>query len=591
MKTKQKNWTERVRTVVKLQCLLLAIGTSGIAAPALAASGKVLPSVGANLGAKAAIKKCADLASIDLTDIGGAGSKITSTKEINNEGNQFCEAEGTLAPSIGFKVLLPVASWTQRYLQVGCGGLCGRIELEVGAADGCVPVSAGGFVIASTDMGHQGMAPDFGRDPQKRVDFAYRGVHLTALASKKLIKAFYGQAESYSYFTGCSDGGREAIMEAQRYPNDFNGIVAGAPAMLFQFQNSLHHGWLASSNTGPDGKPVVTASRLPLLHKAVVAACDGLDGQIDGLLSDPRLCHFDPKTIQCAADSKDASACLAPPEVATISKFYEGPRDPATGEHLTVGDTQYGSELAWAGVFVPESADKPIFSTIIAMGALQNLIFEQDPPRNYALVDLKFEKATVELLKARHPLFDATNPDLKAFQSAGGKLILWHGWADQHISPLTTVAYHEAIMKQMGKEEAAKFQRLYLLPGVYHCGKGEGPSSMDLLTPMINWVESGKAPEEIITQTPQDKGSNFGQPTAEKPGQKQEAPTKEQVKQEATGSKVSRPVYPYPAVAKYAGSGDRNDAANYVKGEPLYLEPTPAWAGQDFFKPYAPDTK
>jgi len=588
MKTKQKSWTERIRAAVKLPCVLLAIGTTVIAAPALAASDKVPPVVGANLGAKAAIKKCADLASIDLTDIGGAGSKITSVKEVNNEGGQFCEAEGTLAPSIGFKVRLPLASWTQRYLQVGCGGLCGRIELEVGAAEGCVPLSAGGFVISSTDMGHQGMAPDFGRDPQKRVDFAYRGVHLTALASKKLIKSFYGQAESYSYFTGCSDGGREAVMEAQRYPNDFNGIVAGAPAMLFQFQNSLHHGWLAISNTGPDGKPIVMAPRLPLLHKAVVAACDGLDGQVDGLLSDPRLCHFNPKTLQCGPESKDASACLTPQEVVAISKFYEGPRDPATGEHLTVGDVQYGSELAWAGVFVPESPDKPIFSSIIAMGALKNLIFEQDPPQNYSLADLKFEKATVELLKARHPLFDATNPDLKAFQSAGGKLILWHGWSDQHISPLTTIAYHEAVLKQMGKDEAAKFERLYLLPGVYHCGQGEGPSSIDLLTPMMNWVESGKIPDEIIARTPQNKGSNFGQPTAEKSDQKQDAPKKEQV---ATSPAMSRPVYPYPAVAKYTGSGDQNDAGNYVKGDALYVEPTAAWAGQDFFKPYPPNSR
>ena len=561
--------------VFMAQCVLLAVGLD---AQALAQSGPGASSEIASLGAVRSVKSCADLATVDLADIGGSGSKITSAKEVIRDNNPSCEVEGTLAPSIGFKVVLPVASWTQRYLQVGCGGLCGSIRLEVGAADGCVPVSAGGFVLSSTDMGHQGMAPDFGRDPQKRVDFAYRGVHLTALASKKLIKTFYGQPEAYAYFTGCSDGGREAVMEAQRYPNDFNGIIAGAPAMLFQFQNSLHHGWLAVSNTGEDGKPILTAARLPLLHKAVLAECDGLDGLVDGLLSDPRLCHFNPSKLLCPTGSSDTSACLTAKEVAVVTKFYAGPRDPATGERLTVGQPQYGSELAWAGVFVPESVDKPIFSTIIALGALQNLIFEQDPPKGYSLADLKFEKATVELLKARHPLLDATNPDLTPFQATGGKLILWHGWSDEHISPLTTIAYHEAILKQMGSEAAAKFERLYLLPGVNHCGKGEGPSSIDLLTPMMSWVERGNAPDAIVTRTAANAGNDFGQPP--NAGERL-APSAAK-----SATMQSRPVYPYPAVARFSGSGDRNDAVNYVKGTPLHVEPAAPWVGQDFFKPY-----
>lgn len=578
---KGRNGGAGIRNAVALvQCLLFTIG----GAQALAQTNQAPGLSGTSLGAVRAVKQCADLVTTDLVDIGGAGSKVVSATEVDRSGNKLCEVEGTLAPSIGFKVALPVASWTQRFLQLGCGGLCGSINMEVGAADGCKPVSAGNFVVSSTDMGHQGMAPDFGRDPQKRVDFAYRGVHLTALATKKLIKTFYGQAEAFSYFNGCSDGGREALMEAQRYPGDFDGIIAGAPAMMFQVQNSLHHGWLAMSNTGEDGKPIVTASRLPILHKAVLAACDGLDGQTDGLLSDPRLCHFDPKTIQCPANSADVSACLTPKEVAVVTKFYEGPRDPVTGERLTVGQSQYGSELAWAGVFVPESADKPIFSTIIAMGALQNLIFEQDPPQNYSLADLKFEKATFDLLKARHPLFNATNPDLSAFQAAGGKLILWHGWSDEHISPLTTIAYHEALLKQMGQATAIKFERLYLLPGVYHCGKGEGPSAVDLLTPMMNWVERGKAPDSIVTQAPTDAGNSFGQPPSEAKNQKSAAP-------KADVSTKSRPVYPYPAVAKYKGSGDSNSATSYVKGKALYTKPTPAWVGQDFFKPYAPREK
>ena len=549
---------------------------------AAAQARQVQPIGDANLSAIGAVKKCAELKSVDLSDIGGNGSRITSAIELVRDSNKYCEVEGTLAPAIGFKVVLPIASWTQRYLQVGCGGLCGSINLEVGAADGCIPMATGGFVVSSTDMGHQGMAPDFGRNAQQRVDFAYRAVHLTAQASKKLIKAYYGQAQAYSYFTGCSDGGREALIEALRYPDDFNGIVAGAPAMLFQFQNSLHHGWLAASNTGADGKPIVTASRLPILHRAVVDACDGLDGQVDGLLSDPRVCHFKPKSIECPAGSQDTSTCLTAEEVAAVMRFYEGPRDPLSGASLTVGEAQYGSELAWAGVFVPASADQSIFSALIAQGALKNLIFEPDPPKDYSLADLKFEQASVELLKARHRLFDATNPDLSDFQNAGGKLILWHGWSDPHISPLTTIAYHEAVQKQMGSAATNQFERLYLLPGVYHCGRGEGPSAIDLLTPMIDWVERGTAPDAVITRTAANAAGDFGQPQAGRPGPELGAAVEKTV-----GPSRSRPVYPYPAVATYVGAGDPNDAANYRSGEMLYADPTPAWAGQRFFEPYA----
>jgi len=558
--------------VIAIATVTVSHASEGSAEPASAARQTV-----------AARVDCSSLAGVDLTDIGGTGSRIASSKRTTQSGGEFCEVEGRLAPSIGFKVVLPVAGWTQRYLQVGCGGLCGRIGMEVGAADGCVPLNQGGFVVAATDMGHQGMAPEFGRDPQQRVDFAYRSVHLTALASKKLIKAYYGQQEAFSYFTGCSDGGREALMEAQRYPQDFNGIIAGAPAMLFQFQNSLHHGWLAASNTGDDGKPVLTASRLPILHKAVLAACDGLDGQVDGLITDPRVCHFNPETVQCPAGATDKSSCLSAREVAVAARIYAGATDAQTGEYLTVGSAQYGSELGWAGVFVPRTDKEPIFSTLIALGALKNLIFAQDPPDSYALSDLQFSKKTVDLLKARHPLFDATNPDLSAFRNAGGKLILWHGWSDEHISPLTTIAYHEAVQQQMGKTVVDSFERLYLLPGVQHCGRGEGPSAIDLLTPMLNWVERGQAPDSVVARAATER-NDFGQPMAEGPGKPAGALAASLPKP----SSRSRPVFPYPAVAKYSGSGNPDEASSYVRGEPLAGKTARAWVGEEFFRPYAP---
>jgi feruloyl esterase len=551
-------------------------------------------------------KSCADLLQVGLDDIGGLGSKVTRAAETAGEGVPTCSVEGLLAPGIGFQVLLPTKTWTQRYLQLGCGGLCGGISLKAGAADGCAPLQAGAFVLASTDMGHQGMGGEFGRDPQRRADFAYRGVHVTALAAKKLIRAFYGRSQAYSYFNGCSDGGREALVEAQRYPEDFNGIVAGAPAMNFQVQNSLYHGWQARSNTGPDGKPVLLAAQLPLLHAAVLQQCDALDGQLDGLIADPRACHPKLEVLLCKSGAA-AGTCLSAPQVEAARRLYEGPRDPASGERLTIGGPQPGSELAWAGVFVPRGANEPIFSEIIAMDALRNLIFEQAPPASFRLADLRFDKPTFERLLARHPLFDATNPDLSAFAAAGGKLILWHGWSDPHISPLNTIAYHEAVRGFLGQAAADKFERLYLLPGVYHCTGGEGPSLVDFMTPMLEWVEGGKAPEAVVAR--QDVGSRgaegFGLPpalAAKGPGAAGRglppgahpppdlgAPPARMAPPAANPAPArARPLFPYPALAAYAGQGDPLAAASYQPQTPRTPAAAVAWAGAQFYRPYAP---
>ncbi len=534
------------------------------------------------------VTACANLATFDLTAIGGAGSRVTSAKEQrSSQGAAVCAVEGVLAPSITFSVELPTESWAQRYLQIGCGGLCGRVAKNVGAADGCVPLNAGGFVIAATDMGHQDQDGSFGRDPQKRADFAHRAQHLTAVTSKALIQAFYGQKAAYAYFNGCSDGGREALIEAQRYPDDFNGIIAGASALNFQAQNAVFHAWQARANTGADGKPILLASRLPILHQAVLAACDKLDGLADGLIQNPLACHFDPATVQCPAGAKDTSACLTAAEVGVVRKFYDGPRDPATGTRLTAGGPQFGSELAWAGVYVPSSHDQKIFSEMVSLQVLRNMAFETNPPASFGLADMKFDLATFDKLRPRHALFDATNPDLSAFSAAGGKLILWHGWADQHISPINTIAYYTAVEKQMGKTQADAFTRLYLFPGMYHCGNGEGPYQVDLLTPMMSWVEKGAAPEVVVASQPeQAAASDFGAPVGDKPGK-----AGKQAHQPAAPLAVkilrTRPVYPWPYTVSYAGKGDVNQAASFVRGPAIAFD-MPAWAGADFFTPYTP---
>ncbi|MDG2533006.1 tannase/feruloyl esterase family alpha/beta hydrolase [Sphingomonas sp. HITSZ_GF] len=607
----------RVPRRVLLAALALALPAGLLLSSPDAAVGQGTRAVRPGAGAPAALgvvlpkASCGDLAKLDVTALGGAGSRIEKAEEtMSEQGQPICAVDGTLAPSITFRVELPTRSWTQRYLQTGCGGLCGSLNLRIGAADGCPTVQAGGFVVASTDMGHQGMSAEFGRDPQKRADFAYRGVHATALTAKALIKAFYGQAERYSYFSGCSDGGREALVEAQRFPEDFNGIIAGAPAMAFTVQNSLFHAWQARSNTGADGKPVLLASRLPILHAAVLKACDGLDGQVDGLIATPGQCRFDTKSVVCKP-GQDPTSCLSAAEAEVAQRFYDGPRDAKTGERLTQGGPQYGSELQWAGVYVPQSAEQPIFSTMIAEGSMANLIFLDGQPAK--LADVVFDRATFDRLRERHTLFDSTSPDLSAFAGRGGKLILFHGWADPHISPINTIAYHDAVRRQMGATAAEGFERLYLMPGMGHCSGGEGPNQFDLLTPIMAWVEGGQAPDAIETRSADpSKRSQFGLPGGGRgpngpppgmgrpgaggpppgmlpppgaPGAGRPSGPPPAFAAAPAGPARSRPVYPYPHVAAYSGTGDVNAAASYTRGKAIAVE-VPAWAGSDYFRPY-----
>ncbi len=569
---------KRVQTIVAMAAAMLLLAGPTAQAPAFAQGASASPAPIADLAVVAPVKACAELTGVDITAIGGAGSAVKSATETTNNGVAVCAVEGNLAPTIGFRVLLPTKTWAQRYLQTGCGGLCGNISTNVGAAAGFAPLTYGAFVIASTDMGHTGGGGEFGQDPQKRADFAYRGVHLTAVTSKKLIAAFYGRKEAYSYFSGCSDGGREALMEVQRYPEDFNGVIAGAPAMNFQVQNSVYHAWQARSNTGADGKPILVAERLPILHAAIVAACDKLDGLEDGVLTDPRLCKADAAIAQCAAGGTDTAKCLTSAEVGAARKLYDGPRDPTTGDRLTIGGPQPGSELSWAGVFVPRPGSDQIFSERIALDSLRNVIFATNPAPTYGLGDLAFTRATFETLKAQHALNDTTNPDIAPFAARGGKLILWHGWSDPHISPINTIAYHEAVEATLGKARAQSFERLYMLPGVYHCNGGEGPSSVDMLSAVMAWVEKGVAPGAILASPPAPRppGAAGGPPAAAGPP--------------APVVTATRPVYPFPAVAKYVG-GDANRPTSFAAGPALTPAGTPNWLGRDFYRAYAPKTR
>jgi hypothetical protein len=488
---------------------------------------------------------CAAMAGVDVSQTVGAGTGIISaTATTAPAGYPICDIKGVIAPQIQFEVQLPTHTYRQRYLQTGCGGLCGSLAISAPAAIGCAPLADGSFAVASDNQGHVGGGSadgNFGTDPALRVDFAFRADHLTALAAKALIAAFYGPGPKYSYFDGCSQGGHEGLTEAQRFPTDFDGILAGAPASITTELNGFNQPWLARVDFDATGHVILLASKLPALHSAVMARCDGLDGLVDGQLDDPRRCSFDPASLACPTNV-DNAGCLTPAQVAVVKKIYSGAAD-ALGRHLYPGGQPFGSELAWAGWMIPTDPAAPQNSTIawrIGNGWLKYLAFDPNPPLRFTLNDLAFDQATFDRVRGLAGLYDAIDPDLSAFKRAGGKLILWHGWADQAIPPTGTVAYYQAVQDRMGGLTAAQaFARLFMFPGMYHCFGGTGPSAFDLLTPLLNWVESGAAPDRVVASA-------------------------------STGGQVvrTRPVFPYPLVARYDGTGSTDDATNFVASKP-----------------------
>ena len=541
------------------------------------------------------ITSCDSLTQIDLTDVGGNKSSITEAHETMSNNITVCSVKGTLEPAVNFRVLLPLNTWTQRYLQVGCSGLCGSITLRSGASDGCQLLMNGGFAMAATDMGHSfADNSSWGLDTQKRVDFAYRAQHITSRAVRKIIRKFYGQSERYSYFNGCSDGGREALMEAQRYPGDFDGIIAGAPAMLFQVQNTIYHAWQYRSNTDENNKVILLSAKLPILHQAVLDECDILDGVKDDLISNPAACKFDPRSIQCPANTTKATKCLTVAEVDVVRKLYTGPQDSQTGAYLTPGQPLYGSEIQWRGVFVSDSPDQLFLSGRVPLPILRYLAFTTPMP-HLTMKDVSFTHETVDALRPRHPLFDASNTKLQAFAATGRKLIIWHGMADPHISPSCTEEYYNALLRDLGQEQVSNFVRFYLLPGMGHCAGGQGLNSVDFLTAMVAWVEEGKAPDEIMASNT-GKPSSFGQfidaasgmprgpglGSGSGPGPGRPQPMDASPKL----PNMTRPIYPYPFVSRYTGEGDIYNGTNWKKGSREDYIATRKWYGDDFIGRY-----
>lgn len=440
---------------------------------------------------------------------------------------EYCAIDGYIQPQIQFEIRLPSKNWNGRYFQTGCGGFCGVIGIS-----NCTDALAANFVVAAHNMGHVGLVikdPVWGSDPALREDFGGRSTHLMALAGKLIAERYYGKRPARAYFRGCSTGGREGLTEAQRYPDDFDGIIAGDPAFPGRL-GAIANNWDARQLLREDGSEVFTADKLAVLHAGVMKACDKLDGLTDGILMDPRACNFDPAKLECKSGA--TGDCMTHEQVAAAKALYGGPVN-SRGEKLMPGATPYGSEPSWSGAG----------RRSLAEGYLRYLAFPTNPPADYNYRDFNFDTDVAkaeEMARLYDPVAPHEAPDLRAFQQSGGKLLVYHGWADAGVSPMALLDYYAQVTsRQGGHEKVQEWFRVFMVPGMFHCRGGNAPNTFELLPALVQWVEQGQAPDRVVAT--------------------QSGPS---------GVIRTRPLFPHPAFAKYTGKGDVNNATNWIGASP-----------------------
>ncbi len=478
--------------------------------------------------------RCEALGKESFAAVPDAPTTLTSTTlvEASDSKPAHCEVEGYVAPQVGILMWLPTQNWNGKFLQVGCGGFCGTFVFM----RDCVAPLGKGYACVTTDMGHKGnqgggVAWAY-NNPQAVIDFAYRATHVTALAGKAILHAYYGRKSDRSYFRGCSAGGRQGLIEAQRFPWDFDGVIAGAPAISYS-DISFDFAYRERIFRDARGIPLFDAGAKQLLFKAVRVKCDMNDGVKDGLIGDPRLCRFDPQVLLCKAGT--TSQCLTKAQADAATALYKTDRS-VSGERL--GQAAYPVGVENAVPLVARDA-RPFYEDFFKYMALQ-----PNPGPEWTFE--KFDReADYQRLGEIQGLMDATNPDFSRFKRAGGKLILHHGWADSGLSANASVELYESIQRAMGGRIATQeFMRLFMVPDTDHCGGGPGANAIDYLEYLDKWVVEGSAPDSMIAAHHTEKHLS-------------PAPATD------TAPKFTRPVYPYPLYAKYKGSGDPNDASSF----------------------------
>lgn len=496
----------------------------------------LLTTVSAMAWGAAPVISCNDLSKVTF----GKEVAITSVRLVPAASNlpEHCEVNGVIWPEAGFVIKLPT-NWNERFQMVGNGGWAGVISTA--AVDAAVRL---GYASTSTDTGHNAQkepgatfAMPSATNPhaaRKVIDHGYLAVHETALLAKQAIAAYYGKGPLYSYWVGCSTGGRQGLMEAQRYPEDFDGYVIGAPVLnLTGLQTKAVWNWIA---IGP-GPGEIRNEKLRALADAVYNKCDALDGLKDGLIENPLACPFDVERDlpRCAA-GKDEAACFSPAQIAGLKIVYDGVRD-SKGELLFPGMPPGGEAFTPSGRGgAPQSGWQGALSGSFNLGDtfMKYMAFDPAPGANWDYRTFNPER-DLPRMSAVALRINATIPDLTAVRARGGKIVHYHGWADPGVTARMSVDYYEAAKKTMGEKETMDFYRFFPVPGMFHCGGGPGCGNADWLSAVVNWVEKGVAPDMIV-------GAHVegGQTTR------------------------TRPICAYPMVAKYKGSGSIDEAANFV---------------------------
>lgn len=496
-----------------MRAALLA-ATALIAQPivALAATPRPTPP-GTGAPAGDASLACAALKDQDFSLLKDAPSLLVSTKPqaATAEMPALCLVNGRIAPTIGFRMWLPMGTWNGKFAQTGCGGRCGDI-----LDDGCQIVVARGYACLAADMGHKGTFYDdlWAIDNvQGDIDFGFRSTHVANIAGKAVTAAFYGKKPRFSYYFGASTGGRQGLVSAQRFPEDFDGIIAGEPAMgtpgtLRPETGPALRDSVAALN--PHGKPLLTPAEVGMVHDAAVARCDMDDNARDGFISDPRRCGFKPAQLLCTGEK--TATCLDPAQVKALTRVYANGAMP-------------GSEKGWIGAYIGPD------------GTPGRYLWGMKNPYKYPYAWI---------------FHDATNPDLRPFKVRGGKLILYQGWADEATYPGNPPAYYETVERLIGgRAQTQDFFRLFMIPGENHIPQvGGGAETVDYLSYLEGWVERGEAPDVLLAQRMKTLARFAG-------------PVTYAAYLTPDNVAFSRPVYPYPVQARYSGKGDVNDAANW----------------------------
>ena len=536
---------------------LIALASLGGSALAAQEPGREPPTQGA--------QKCAALTELNLENAPGGPAIITSARVVEvpvggleppffhpsgyasgaaaqfaSKIKQYCDVTGYVAPQNKFELKLPLpADWNQKFYFYACGGFCGRV-----VGDACNLGLARGYASVTGNGGHDSALGFDGiwaaNAPELQEDFGWRSNHVVTLIAKVITTHYYGKPIKYSYMAGGSKGGHAVLLEAQRFPEDFDGLMPSAPVYDYTGRNTVAAAWFAQAVNDGHGGSVLNAEAAQAVHKSVLQHCGAQAGIEEGLVTDPSSCKWQPEMIACAQGSSGPD-CLNAKQVAAV-KHLMTPATNSKGEVLWAYPYIPGTETQWEGwnyFGAPSPGYPPRFANMELPGQYMKYFVDEKIRENVDALNFDFDRDPATLARSRR-IYDATSVDLRAFKARGGKILMWHGWADGAIPATSSIGYYEGVMKFMGgRKQTEDFFRLFLVPGVHHGGGGPGFTEFDSLTALENWVEEGQAPEKLIA-------GRLSNGVIER----------------------TRPVFPYPVLARYSGKGDPKQAGSFVPFDP-----------------------